>query len=192
MDDLLTRIRACTLCQASLPLGPRPVVQLDERARILIVGQAPGRKVHQTGLPFNDPSGDRLRRWLGVDRATFYTPAKFAIAPMGFCYPGTGPNGDLPPRPECAPAWRQEILDNLPNLELILAIGQYAQAWHLGAKRKKNLTTTVAAWQQYWPQILPLPHPSPRNMRWFQQNPWLETEVIPILQHRVSALLATT
>lgn len=187
-QDLYAQVQACTLC-ADLPAGPRPVFQLSPNARILIAGQAPGRRVHESGIPFDDPSGDRLRRWLGVDRATFYDTDCFAILPMGLCYPGTGKSGDLPPRPECAPQWREALLATIPQIELTLVIGQYAQAWYLKNQRAKSLRETVAKWQTFWPDFLPLPHPSPRNIRWFKQNPWLETEVIPVLQDRVQQLL---
>lgn len=188
--ELVARVRACTLCAEVLPEGPRPVVQLGESARILVVGQAPGRKVHQTGLPFNDPSGDRLRGWMGIDRDTFYKEKELAILPMGFCYPGTGKSGDLPPRPECADTWREALLARLPNIELTLLIGQYAQAWHLPDGSKK-VTANVEQWRHYWPQQLPMPHPSPRNNLWLRRNPWFEKDVIPALQGRVRRLLAT-
>ena len=189
LDALLAQIRACTRCAPDLPHGVRPVVQASTGAPILIAGQAPGRKVHQSGLPFDDPSGDRLRRWLGVDRETFYDSRKFAIVPMGFCYPGTGKSGDLPPRPECAPLWQDKLQAALPAIRLRLAIGQYAQAWHLGAARGRTLTETVKTWRAHWPDILPMPHPSPRNQLWLKTNPWFEAEVIPVLQQRVAALL---
>jgi len=154
----------------------------------LVVGQAPGRRVHETGLPFNDPSGDRLRQWMGITRESFYDERKLAILPMGFCYPGTGKSGDLPPRPECAPAWRKALLERLSNIGLTLVIGQYAHAWHLpGAK--KSVTENVQNWRKYWPDVLPMPHPSPRNNLWLRRNPWFEEEVIPELQERVSSLL---
>jgi uracil-DNA glycosylase len=190
-ETLLTEIRACTLCAENLPEGPRPVVQAHPEARILIAGQAPGRKVHETGIPFNDPSGDRLRDWLGVDRNTFYNPEKFAVLPMGFCFPGTGQGGDLPPRPECAPAWRERLLAALPNLELTVVLGRYALDYHLGAG-KKSVTEIVQAWRTYWPTHLPLPHPSPRNLRWFRKNAWFEVEVLPELRRRVVELLDLT
>lgn len=190
LPQLLTEIRACTLCTEHLPLGPRPVVQADARARILIVGQAPGRKVHETGLPFNDASGDRLRAWLGMSREVFYDESQVAIVPMGFCFPGTGKSGDLPPRPECAPAWREPLLAHLKNVELVLVIGQYAQAWHL-PDQGPTLTHVVQGWRKHWPQTLPLPHPSPRNNAWFKRNPWFAEEVVPLLQERVAELLAT-
>jgi uracil-DNA glycosylase len=189
LDDMLARVRACTHCAAHLPLGPRPVVQLDPHARILIAGQAPGTKVHATGFPFNDPSGDRLRRWLGVTREQFYDPKLFAIVPMGFCYPGRGKSGDLPPRPECAIHWRTELLAHAPAIELTLAIGQYAIAWHLKDEQLPTLTETVRNWHEYWPKVLPLPHPSPRNNIWLKKNPWFEKEFVPELQGRVAKLL---
>lgn len=187
-DELVRRVRACTLCAEYLPLGPRPVIQIAENARILVVGQAPGRRVHETGLPFNDPSGDRLRQWMGVTRDTFYDEQKLAILPMGFCYPGTGSSGDLPPRPECTPAWRQLLLDRLPNIALTLVIGQYAHAWHLPGSRR-SVTENVRCWREHWPAVLPMPHPSPRNNLWLRRNPWFEGEVVPVLQGRVARLL---
>ena len=186
---LLDDVRACTLCAEHLPLGPRPVVQADARARILIVGQAPGRKVHETGIPFNDASGDRLRTWLGMSREVFYDVSKVAIVPMGFCFPGTGKSGDLPPRPECAPAWRAPLLAHLKNVELTLVIGQYAQAWHL-PEEGARLTDVVLGWRKHWPHTVPLPHPSPRNQLWLKRNPWFAQDVLPLLQARVAQLLA--
>ena len=158
------------------------------KARILIAGQAPGRKVHETGVPFNDASGDRLRAWLGVSRDVFYDARKVAILPMGFCYPGTGRSGDLPPRPECAPQWRAPLLAQLKNLQLTLVIGQYAQAWHL-PDEGSSLTEIVQAWRKHWPETVPLPHPSPRNNLWLKRNPWFEAELIPVLQARVATIL---
>lgn len=190
-STLIQQVSDCTLCAAHLPLGPKPVFRADPRALILVAGQAPGRRVHETGIPFNDPSGDRLRLWMGLSREQFYDVERVAILPMGFCYPGTGKSGDLPPRPECAPQWRHQLLAQLPHIQLVLAIGQYAQAWHLGSDRKKNLTETVRHWRDYWPALLPLPHPSPRNNRWLSQNPWFEAEVVPLLQQQVKALLTT-
>ncbi|MBD3641938.1 MAG: uracil-DNA glycosylase family protein [Marinobacter sp.] len=187
-DELVRRVRACTICKDVLPLGPRPVVQLSESSRILVVGQAPGRRVHETGLPFNDPSGDRLRQWMGVTRDTFYDEQKMAILPMGFCYPGTGRSGDLPPRPECADAWREALLARLPDIRLTLLIGQYAHAWHLG-NRKRSVTENVRAWEQYWPDIIPMPHPSPRNNLWLRNNPWFERDVVPAMQARIAEVL---
>ncbi len=187
-EQLVMRVRACTLCRDKLPHEPRPVVQLSESSRILIVGQAPGRKVHETGIPFNDPSGDRLRRWMGVDRATFYDDTRMAILPMGFCFPGTGKSGDLPPIPECADTWREALLARLKRVELTLVIGQYAHAWHLPDSRR-SVTENVRAWREYWPRLLPTPHPSPRNNLWFRRNPWFEEEVLPRLQERVADIL---
>ncbi|MCR8922349.1 uracil-DNA glycosylase family protein [Dasania sp. GY-MA-18] len=188
LTHLLKDIRACSLCEPHLPCGARPVLQAHRSAKILIAGQAPGRKVHESGIPFDDASGDRLRDWLGVSRQQFYDPKLFAITPMGFCYPGTGQSGDLPPRPECAATWRQQLLAQLPNIELSLVLGRYAQAYHL-SPQQKNLTATVQAWQVYWPQQLPLPHPSPRNNLWLRRNPWFEAEVLPALKQRVKHLL---
>ncbi|WP_372999459.1 uracil-DNA glycosylase family protein [Marinobacter sp.] len=187
-DDLVRRVRACTICAGVLPHEPRPVIQISESARILVVGQAPGRRVHETGLPFNDPSGDRLRQWMGITRDTFYDEQKLAILPMGFCYPGTGKSGDLPPRPECAPAWRQILLDRLPDIGLTLVIGQYAHAWHLGGSGK-SVTENVRRWREFGPDRVPLPHPSPRNNGWLRNNPWFEAEVVPALQARVRQAL---
>lgn len=189
---LLQEVRACTVCAASLPLGARPVLQFDPGAKVLIAGQAPGSKVHASGVPFQDASGDRLRQWMGIDATSFYDPTRIAILPMGFCYPGTGPAGDLPPRAECAPAWRAQLLAQLLDVRLTLVIGQYAQAWHLGARAKANLTLTVRAWQEYWPASLPLPHPSPRNNLWLKRNPWFEAEILPRLRRRVRDLLRQT
>jgi uracil-DNA glycosylase len=191
---LLEEVRACTLCAVHLPLGPRPVLQAHPDARILIAGQAPGSKVHESGVPFQDASGDRLREWLGVDEQTFYDPRRIAILPMGFCYPGTGKSGDLPPRPECASAWRSRLMAMLGNIELTLVIGQYAQAWHLRGRQRPTLTDTVQAWRKYWPSSLPLPHPSPRNNIWLKRNPWFERDVLPPLRRKVRQLtkLATS
>jgi len=192
LDALLAEARACRLCAAQLPLGPRPVLQAAATARLLIVSQAPGRKVHETGIPFNDASGDRLRAWLGVDRAAFYDARRIAIVPMGFCFPGTGKGGDLPPRPECAPAWHPRLLPRLAQVRLTLAIGQYAQAGLPGERRGRTLTGTVLAWREHLARgVLPLPHPSPRNRLWLKRNPWFEAELLPELRRRVAALLAT-
>jgi len=188
LPDLLTEIRRCQICAEHLPLGARPVLQLGESARILIAGQAPGRKVHASGVPFDDASGDRLRDWLGVSPDTFYDPTRIAILPMGFCYPGTGRSGDLPPRPECAATWLKPVLANLQHIELTLIIGQYAMAYHLPGKGP--LTEAVRNWQESWPTILPLPHPSPRNNIWLKRNPWFAQEVLPALRRRVAELLA--
>ena len=186
---LLRDVQACELCAADLPLGPRPVLQCHASARILIAGQAPGRKVHESGVPFQDPSGDRLRAWLGVTPAVFYDERKIAILPMGFCFPGTGTSGDLPPRPECAPAWRLELLGHLKQLKLTLVIGQYAQQHHMPGAGS-SVTEVVQSWREHWPNTVPLPHPSPRNNRWLKQNPWFERELLPELQARVAAVLS--
>lgn len=185
--DLIARVRACELCAAHLPLGPRPVLQFSPEARILIAGQAPGIRVHRSGIPFDDPSGVRLREWLGLDSATFYDAQQIALLPMGFCYPGSGASGDLPPRRECAEQWRGELLARCNDLQLTILLGNYAIAYHLG--RHSNLTDTVRAWQQHWPQLIALPHPSPRNNRWLARNPWFTAEVIPALQQRVAQVL---
>ncbi|NVD28291.1 uracil-DNA glycosylase family protein [Parasphingorhabdus flavimaris] len=187
LEALLKEVRACTIC-TGLPLGPKPLLQADSAAQILLVGQAPGSKTHEKGRPFDDVSGKRLRGWLGVTEEQFYDPRLFAIIPMGFCFPGTGQGGDMPPRPECAPAWRQPLLDALPNIRLTLVLGQYAMNWHLGDRKSRTLTDTVKRWREFWPELLPLPHPSPRNIRWFKANPWFETDVIPFLQDRVREL----
>jgi uracil-DNA glycosylase len=186
---LLAEVRGCQICAAHLPLGPRPVLQLDPRARVLIAGQAPGRRVHETGVPFQDASGERLRAWMGIDDAVFYDASRIAILPMGFCFPGTGRSGDLPPRPECAEAWRRKLLAYLPELELTLVIGSYAQEYHLAGAQKPTLTETVEAWREFWPARLPLPHPSPRNNLWLRRNPWFESDVLPRLRKRVDALV---
>ncbi len=186
---LLEQVRACTLCAPHLPLGPRPVLQLHPQARILIASQAPGRKVHVSGIPFDDASGNRLREWMGISREVFYDPKQVAIVPMGLCFPGTGKSGDLPPRPECAPTWRKPLLGHLRHLELTLVIGQYAMAWHLGA-RHLSLTEAVRSWRDQWPLVLPLPHPSPRNNLWLRRNPWFEAEVLPALRDRVAQVLS--
>lgn len=195
LSTLLSEVRACTLCAHELPLGPRPVVQAGRRARILVVGQAPGTKVHVTGIPFNDPSGDRLRAWMGIDRDAFYDADQIALLPMAFCYPGRGKSGDLPPPPRCAQTWRAKLMRELPNIELTIVLGQYAQAWHLPADESaasgKTLTDTVLAWRQFIPEQVPMPHPSPRNNLWLRRNPWFEIEVIPWLQRRVKKLLGS-
>ncbi len=188
-SSLLAEVRSCTLCEAHLPLGPRPVLQLHPKARILIAGQAPGKKVHESGVPFDDASGSRLREWLGVTREEFYDPKQIAILPMGFCFPGSGSSGDAPPRPECAPAWRKQLLGHLHHLEVSLVLGQYAQAYHFG-ERSSSLTELVRSWRTHWPRMVPLPHPSPRNNLWLRRNPWFEHEVLPPLRKRVSEVLA--
>ena len=189
LNALTREATACRLCATYLPLGPRPVFQVHAKARILIAGQAPGRKVHESGTLFDDASGDRLRDWMGVDREVFYDPTKIAILPMGFCYPGTGESGDLPPRKECAPAWRARFLTFLPAVQLTLVIGQYALEWHLGDHQRENLTETVRNWKVYWPAVLALPHPSPRNNIWLKKNPWFQKAVLPVLRDRTKSLL---
>jgi uracil-DNA glycosylase len=190
LEPLLRDIRACTLCAPHLPQPPRPVLQAHPAARILIASQAPGKKAARSGIPFDDASGDRLRLWMDIDRDTFHDPALIAIVPMGFCFPGAGASGDLPPRPECAPAWRRQLLALLPNIRLALVIGQYALAWRLGRGPRVEVTPTVRAWRDHWPEILPLPHPSPRNNLWLRRNPWFDEEVIPALRERVRLLRA--
>lgn len=189
IEELLAEVRACEICKAYLPLGPRPVLQLHPDSRILIAGQAPGLKVHESGVPFDDASGDRLRSWLGISREQFYDPKKVSILPMGFCYPGKGASGDLPPRPECAEAWRAQLMQRLEAVELTVVIGRYAQAYHLPANGR-SVTGHVQAWKEYWPKVVPLPHPSPRNNGWLARNPWFEKALLPVLRKRVSEVLA--
>ena len=177
------------MCAADLPLGPKPVFQASRTARILIVGQAPGRLAHLAGRPFDDPSGDRLRAWLGVDKSTFYDASQLALVPMGFCFPGGGKGGDLPPPPVCAETWRAGLLAGMPDIELTVLMGRYAIDWHLPAVRRQSLRAVTADWKHYWPNLLPLPHPSPRNHRWLQNNPHVEAEIVPALRLRVSQLL---
>ena len=186
---LCKRIRACDLCRAHLPLGANPVFQAHPAARILVAGQAPGLRAHQTSQPFNDPSGDRLRGWMGIDRSVFYDPLKIAIVPMGFCYPGHAARGDLPPRPECARTWHAPLLAALPRIELTLVIGIHAQRHHLGTARKASLTESVRNWRDYWPRYVPLPHPSPRNNGWLKQNPWFGEELLGKLRGAVARLV---
>jgi uracil-DNA glycosylase len=186
--SLLAEVRACTICAAHLPHGPRPVLQIHPQARILIASQAPGRKVHESGVPFDDASGDRLREWMGVTREVFYDSRRIAILPMGLCFPGTSKSGDLPPRPECMLAWHDLLLGHLRHLEITLVVGQYAQTYHMNEVRA-SLTETVRNWRSHWPKIVPLPHPSPRNNIWLSRNPWFEKELVPILRRRVSEIL---
>jgi uracil-DNA glycosylase len=188
LDTLLADVRACQVCAEYLPLGPRPIVRAGHKARILIVGQAPGARVHASGIPWSDSSGDRLRQWLAVDETSFYDESLFALVPMGFCYPGRGKGGDNPPRPECAPLWLNRLLGEMPDIQLTLLIGQYSQRHFLGARRKASLTETVRSWSEYAPAFMPLPHPSPRNLWWFQRNSWFELEVLPALRSRVELL----
>jgi uracil-DNA glycosylase len=186
---LLAEVRACRLCEAHLPLGPRPILRAAPPARLMIVGQAPGTRVHETGIPWNDPSGELLREWLAVDRDTFYDESRIAIVPTGLCYPGRKGSGDAPPRPECAPRWHPPLLAAMPRIELVLLVGQYAQAYYLGRRRKATLAATVRAHAEYGPRFLPLPHPSPRNRLWLRRNAWFEAEVLPLLRRRVAPLL---
>jgi len=192
MNDLLHNIRQCTICSKHLALGPRPVVSAHPDSKIVIIGQAPGTNVHNSGIPWNDASGKQLRKWLNVSDEDFYNETKFAIVPMGFCYPGKGKSGDLPPRPECAPQWHQALFDFMPNVELVILIGMYAQNYYLKDKAKKTLTETVANYKAYLPSYFPLPHPSPRNRFWLTKNPWFEVEVLPELQKRIKKCVSFT
>ncbi|NML31711.1 uracil-DNA glycosylase family protein [Paraburkholderia antibiotica] len=189
LDTLLLEIRACTLCAPQLPHAPRPVLSASVESRVLIIGQAPGARVHASGVPWSDASGARLRTWLGVDDATFYDASKFALVPMGFCFPGRGASGDLPPRPECASRWHRELLAQMESVRLTLLIGQYAQRFGLGDAFGPTLTDTLLRGSKFGPRIMPLPHPSPRNIAWFKRNPWFEGEVLPALRERVAAAL---
>ncbi len=190
LETLLADVRACRVCAAHLPLGPRPVLRAAAGARLMIVGQAPGTRVHESGIPWNDPSGDRLRAWLDMDRDTFYDAGRIAIIPTGFCYPGrAGNGGDNPPRPECAPLWHPPLLTALPKIALTLLVGTYAQAFYLGGRRAKTMTETVKAWRAYLPEFLPPPHPSWRTTGWLRKNPWFEADVVPELRERVRGVL---
>lgn len=191
LDALLEEIRACRACAGDLPHEPRPVVRVSPQTRLLICGQAPGRRVHESGLPFDDPSGERLRAWMGIDRATFYGRAEIGVAAMAFCFPGTNPKGgDYPPPPRCAATWRRRLLGALPKAELTLLVGGYAQVWALADRAGRNMTETVRAWRDHPPDVLPLPHPSWRNTAWLKRNPWFEAEVVPYLRTRVQEILA--
>ncbi|GAA4415825.1 IclR family transcriptional regulator [Advenella faeciporci] len=189
MVPLLEKVRACKVCEPHLPLGAKPILAASSKSRILLIGQAPGRKVHETGIAWNDPSGDNLRNWLGIDKEQFYNPDLVAIVPMGFCYPGSGKSGDLPPRPECAPLWHARLLEKMPDVVLTVLIGRYAQGYYLKDRAYKTLTETVRHYKEYLPQYLPLPHPSPRNRIWQRRNPWFEEEILPELKHRVQRAL---
>lgn len=189
MEELLHNIRQCTICSEHLVLGPRPVVTAHPQSKIAIIGQAPGTKVHNSGIPWDDASGKRLRSWLGVSDEDFYDTTKFAIVPMGFCYPGKGKAGDLPPRPECAPQWHEQLMQKMPNLRLVILIGMYAQKYYLQNDAKKTLTETVDHYKDYLPNYFVLPHPSPRNRFWLTKNPWFEKEVLPSLELEVKRLL---
>lgn len=188
LEGLLAAVRDCRFCEEKLPLGPRPVVRAGETARILVVGQAPGIRVHTTGIPWDDPSGERLRAWMELDSDRFYDASRIAIIPMGYCYPGRGGGGDLPPRPECAALWLDHLLAKLPKVELTLLIGLHAQRHFLGSRCKLSLTETTKAWREYAPEYLPLPHPSARNTPWFKRNPWFEHELLPVLRGRIKSL----
>ncbi len=189
MQKLIAEIKACTICEKHLPLGAKPILSVSPSAKILIIGQAPGTKVHESGIPWNDQSGKELRRWLGVNDEQFYNNKIFGIMPMGFCYPGKGTSGDLPPRPECAPQWHQQVLKEMKQIELTILIGTYAQQYYLANRLKRTLTETVKSFQEYLPKYLPLVHPSPRNKIWQKKNPWFEKEVVPVLQQIVKPFL---
>jgi len=189
MVHLLEEVRACKVCEPYLLLGAKPILAASAKSRILLIGQAPGRKVHETGIAWNDPSGDNLRNWLGINKELFYNPDLVAIVPMGFCYPGSGKSGDLPPRPECAPLWHAKLLEKMPDVALTVLIGRYAQGYYLKDRAYKTLTETVQHYKEYLPQYLPLPHPSPRNRIWQRRNPWFEEEVLPELKQRVQQAL---
>ena len=196
LEDVLSDIRACRACLGDLPHEPRPVVRVFPETRLLICGQAPGRRVHESGMPFTDPSGDRLRDWMGVDYETFYADHRIGVAAQAFCYPGTAPQkdgrsgGDYPPPKRCATLWRPRLLEALPRMELTLLVGGHAQVWALRERGRANMTDTVRAWRDYAPDILPMPHPSWRNTAWLRRNPWFEAEVVPYLRQRVRGILS--
>lgn len=189
MNNLLSEIRNCTVCKEFLPNSPKPVIQASSASKIVIIGQAPGQKVQNSGIPWDDASGNNLREWLGVSKQTFYNEKVFALIPMGFCFPGTGKSGDLPPRSECAPLWHQQVLKSMPEVKLTLLIGQYAQNYYLKNSSKKTLTETVRNYNEYLPDFLPLPHPSPRNNIWQKKNKWFRESLIQVLQEKVEPLL---
>ncbi|MFK7832260.1 MAG: uracil-DNA glycosylase family protein [Winogradskyella sp.] len=189
MEELLKEIRSCTICKAHLPLAPLPILSAHRNARIVLLSQAPGRIAHEKGKAWDDPSGRQLRKWLNVTEAQFYNPENFAIVPIGFCYPGKGKTGDLPPRPECAPQWHKALLDKMPNVELVILIGAYAQKYYLKDKAKRTLTETVGDYKDYLPKYFPIPHPSPTNRFWRSKNPWFEELVVSELQKKVETLL---
>lgn len=191
MQELLTNIKQCEICKSHLPLGPRPIVTAHAKSKIIIIGQAPGTKVHESGIPWDDASGKQLRKWLKVTDDEFYDTTKFAIVPMGFCYPGKGKSGDLPPRPECAPQWHEQILSHMPHVKLVILIGMYAQNYYLKKEAKKTLTETVRHYKNYLPFYFPLPHPSPRNRFWLTKNAWFEDKVIPNLRDKINQLIGT-
>ena len=186
---LLAEVKSCSICDNYLPFGARPVLQLHPNARILIAGQAPGKKVHDSGIPFDDASGNRLREWMGISKDEFYNAKQVAILPMGLCYPGTGKSGDLPPRRECEQTWRKSLLEQLPSVEMTLVLGKYAQDYHFG-KSNSSLTELVRSWETYWPKMVPLPHPSPRNNIWLRRNPWFEAELLSLLRTTIPQILA--
>lgn len=188
-NELMQQIRACKVCESFLPLGVNPVVQAHPESKIVIIGQAPGLKVHQSNIAWNDASGDQLRKWLHVTKEQFYDPKLFALIPMGFCYPGKGTSGDLPPRKECAPLWHKKLLDEMHQVELILLIGQYSQRYYLKDKKHENITENVRHFKEYLPKYFPLPHPSPRNFIWMNKNDWFTTDVLPELKNRITAIL---
>lgn len=188
LRDLLHAVKQCRLCEAHLPLGPNPVVRASSTAKILIIGQAPGLKVHNTGVPWNDPSGERLRKWMNISEEIFYDEKSIAIIPMGFCYPGKGKSGDLPPRKECATEWHQQLIDHMPNIQLTLLIGQYAQNYYL-KDEYKTLTERVKQYLSAPPNSIPIPHPSPRNQIWLKRNPWFENELVPYMQIKIAQVL---
>lgn len=189
LDTLLRKVRRCEICAEHLPNDPRPVVTAHEEARILVVGQAPGTRVHETGIPWNDPSGDRLRAWMNLSKQQFYDPKLTALVPMGFCYPGRGRSGDLPPRQECAETWHEQLLEQMPNIKFTILLGQYAHAYYLGSRRKATLTETVKAWKEYRPRFITVPHPSPRNNNWLKNNSWFAKQVLTYLRRRVKIAL---
>ncbi|WP_460545524.1 uracil-DNA glycosylase family protein [Echinicola sediminis] len=191
MDDLLDDIRACKVCEQYLPLGPNPIVSASPKSELVVIGQAPGKIVHETSIPWNDKSGDNLRNWMGIDREIFYDPTKMALVPMGFCYPGRGKSGDLPPRPECAPLWHSRLMEMMPKVKLVILVGNYAQKYYLKESAKKTLTDTVRHFRDYLPDYFPLPHPSPRNNIWQAKNPWFGEEVLPALKEKVKETLNT-
>jgi len=189
MDKLLQQIKNCQACILHLNDGVNPVIAASPKSKIIIIGQAPGRIVHNTGIPWNDKSGDTLRNWLGIDKQTFYNTDSIALIPMGFCFPGSGKNGDLPPRSECAPLWHEQLLALMPDVKLVLLVGQYAQKYYLGNSAKNNLTVTVQHFDDYLPHYFPLPHPSPRNNIWQSKNPWFKHNVLPELRQRVQEII---
>ena len=189
MDRTLGKIKPCNICKTSLEHEPRPVVTVSRTSKIIIIGQAPGRKVHETGIAWNDPSGELLRSWMGINKEVFYDAGKIALMPMGFCYPGKGKSGDLPPRPECAPRWHAKLIEQMPDKQLIVLVGQYAQRYYLGKRWRKNLTETVRQFTAYRPEYFPLPHPSPRNRLWLRNNPWFGSEVLPVFRVTVQSIL---